>query len=188
LDEPKPGFALSVPLITGIDVSSQCRLIQITGESESTAPNTFTYILLLWCITDKMVVVKLTAYTKSASAFVQFNSYNFADTFNPELGNLIIRRRNQYFQQNVTPNRWTSAANDECTVERDILREPTFRVLSSVVPVKNHWQPKLVTNGSSAFRIRGSDERESHTRLKLREPLKVRKTLNVRSQGGPGRP
>jgi hypothetical protein len=164
-------------LLVNLNLPSGCNASLILSVHRS-------QLLLLRCVSDQVIVVKMATNSETATPPVQLDSHNLTNTFNPQLAVFIPRRRNQHFDQNVTSNGWASPAIDESAVHRDILGEAAFRVLSSVIPVKDHWKAQTVADSFSALRLRGSDEGESHTRLRLRETIAAYKTLKVGARGG----
>jgi hypothetical protein len=61
-------------------------------------------------------------------------------TLDPNFLGPLVWRRDQNLNSNISSNRWTPAAQNERTVQRDIGCEAAPGLLRPVVPVKNDWQ------------------------------------------------
>lgn len=60
-------------------------------------------------------------------------------TFNPYFLVTVIRGRYKYLDPYFGAHSGTSAADDQCSIQRDIARKATLGVVLAVDPVKDHW-------------------------------------------------
>jgi hypothetical protein len=101
---------------------------------------------------SQVVVIKYTMYAKASSSLG--NSHYLADAFDAYLRSTLIRGRKKNFNPNAGPDRRTSTAEDQGSVQGNIVCEASFSAFGTVVPVKNNREPKLVSNcGSTLHRV-----------------------------------
>lgn len=74
------------------------------------------------------------------------NPRNLTGAFNSDFFAGVIRCRKQDLDPNVRSDRWTSAAQYEGAVQRDIAGKPALRMFRPVAPVEDDWKPQLVSN------------------------------------------
>ena len=67
-------------------------------------------------------------------------------TFNSYFFPAVVRSRQKHFDPHRGPHGGTLAADDQCAIQRDVIRKATLGMLPFVNPVKDHWKSKLVSH------------------------------------------
>jgi len=100
---------------------------------------------------------------------------------NPQFFATLVRRRKQYFNSNVGPNRRAPGASNESSVKCNIAGKAAFRMLATVTPVKDHRKAQFVSHGCPALRvgIDGWHRAELHSEIRLDALKLLRKTAIV---------
>jgi hypothetical protein len=99
-----------------------------------------------------MIVVKHPMNSKSGASMLINHTGNSSNTFDPYLFAATVGRGNQNFDTNFASDRWTCAAENQYSVERDIACKAPRNVLSPVVPMEENRQLQLVPNRPSVLR------------------------------------
>jgi hypothetical protein len=87
---------------------------------------------------------------------------NFTDTLDSQLFVATIWGWKQDLNPNVRSNWWAFAAEDQCPIQCDVVREPPFGTFCPVIPVENNWQAQSVSDGSPSLRSVFLNRIEAH--------------------------
>ena len=99
----------------------------------------------------EVIIVKNSVDTKCSAAVLLQNASHLSDALDSEFFAALIRRLKQYFNPNIGSDRGALAAQDQCAVESYIGGEASIRVGRAVIPMKNDWQLKSISDCGSAL-------------------------------------
>jgi hypothetical protein len=99
----------------------------------------------------QMVVIEHATDPKKAGAQMVSHPRHFPHTLNSNFFGSLIRRRDQNFNSNICSNRWASAAQNQCTIQRNIGGKAALSVVRAVIPVEDDWQSEFVSHRSPAL-------------------------------------
>jgi hypothetical protein len=99
----------------------------------------------------QVVVIEHSADPKESGAQVVSHPRHLSHTLNPNFVDSLIWRRDQNFNSNIRSNRWASAGQNQCTIQRNIGGKAALSVVRPVIPVEDDWQSEFVSHGSPAL-------------------------------------
>ncbi len=91
-----------------------------------------------------MVVVKYSTNSETSGLFL--NPCYLADTLDSKLGATIIRSRDQNLDPDIRSQRWTSATENQGSIQSHVAGKTASCVLCSIVPMKDHRKFQLIAN------------------------------------------
>jgi hypothetical protein len=109
----------------------------------------------------QVIVVKDAMHAKASGLLG--NPYYIADAFDSQFRITLIRRGKKHFDPNTGPDGWAFATEDQCSVQCNIVSEPSLSMFITVVPVENNREPKPVSNCGSTLHRVTIDRDEVHT-------------------------
>jgi hypothetical protein len=80
----------------------------------------------------------------------------------------LIRRRHQHFNANISPFRWALRTEYQRAIQRNIVGESAFCVQAPLIPVKDYWQSKFVSNRGSSLHSNLATEEDKHSGIQLK--------------------
>jgi hypothetical protein len=107
-----------------------------------------------------MVVVKRTLHTEATRLLC--NSRHFTITLDAQFVSAVIWRRHKNFNSYVRSYRGTSCAEDQSTIQGDIIGKASFCVISSVTPLENDREPQRISDCGSSLQTGLIEEAAIH--------------------------
>ena len=74
------------------------------------------------------------------------------NTLNSDFLGSLVWRWDQKLNSNICSDRWTPAAQNQCTVQRDVAGEASLGVLRPVIPVEETGNRRLYLTRSSSLK------------------------------------
>ncbi len=122
---------------------------------------------------SEMIVVKNALYSKAFRPGLIHHTRNYSRAFDSKFLTAHIRGRQENLDPHFGSDWWILAAENQCSIQRNVAREAALRMFSSVVPVKDYGELQLVSNCSSALCDALENGTGPHSEVDTRASCKV---------------